>query len=724
MKYTLRVGLALGTLAVGMFLYLKLDRELPSTGQNNKISEIAAEETISSENPVSPTSFAESGFNRFVTESSEEPRIQPVRIEQANGSRKVEVRKPTSPKPRFASLKDKHLAYLRDSEVLESKEGFDRDGNPTRATLVRANHKSFQNFIIRDTLSADKTEVKQSYVYIANHLLVQFKDTIADDDIREFEVKHGIKKSKNLLQENTYLFEYQDLGLAKQDRLEEETAIDPLVAYSTGNSLSYSTRVPNDTLYNTLWGLANNGQDPIGDTPFTPDMDIQADAAWENLTDCSNTIVAVLDTGIDPNHPDLKDNVLPGLSRDYSSANIDDFIDRQAHGTHVAGTIGALGDNQLGITGVCWKAQIIAVKVLGDEGFGTSEMIINGLTYVSQTNAKLMNLSLGGGPPSQLEVNAIATNTSAGKLLVIAAGNENNDNDLQPAYPASYEDPGIISVAALHGGGDLAVFSNFGQTSVDIAAPGQDIVSTIPTSLAPSPNEAYAPLSGTSMASPHVAGAVALFWSYAPDLTAQEVKAELLASSVTGNFSKAVNNSRSMDLNAFMDAVKAKATIQEVGDVIRPTRGSTFSLSLQTEEKYAPIQKIEIFHDEELIGESSGGATSIDIDVPLGFAEAEVFARVTDTQGRQFESQLIALDIDLNKDLTFGDVNALSLAGSASCKLVRVDGDGQEEVLYQASVSDKRSCQKLCDIVGPLVFSTKSEIQCSQGSTVIYQGKN
>ena len=304
-----------------------------------------------------------------------------------------------------------------------------------------------------------------------------------------------------------------------------------------------------------------------------------------------------------------------------------------------------------------------------------------------------------------------------------SSDDENNDNDVAPVYPASYNDPSIISVAALHGGGDLAVFSNFGANTVDIAAPGQDILSTIPTALAPEQNNPYAVLSGTSMASPHVAGAVALFWSYAPDLTAQEVKAELLASSVTGTFNKAVAGSRMMDLNSFMDAVKAKATLSEVGSVIKPENSTQFDIQLSTEARYAAIEKIEILHIEDVIGETAGDSSSVTIDLPLGFAEAEVYARVTDAMGRQYISEAIPLDIDLNKVLSFSDVDGLGLSGSSACKVSKL-GDGGEDILYQANLGSKRECQKFCDVVGPMLYSSKSEIQCSQGSEIIYSAKN
>ena len=633
----------------------------------------------------------------------------------------IKVEKNSDPKV-FKSLKALHLAHIRTSQELGKTEKIDQNGDLLRSTLYKVQNNKHSHYIIKDRIEPSTKKAKTSYVYVANEFVVDFHNKLSKADLHDFQKKHHLHHAKKLGFRNSYKFSFNDVGLKKYEAIEVAMQSDPMIRENEGNSLVYSSKVPNDTLYNTLWGLSNSGTDPINNNVFVEDTDIQADSAWEDMTDCSNTVVAVMDTGADMNHPDLKDNLLPDLARDFtgspSGAN-----DAQGHGTHVAGTIGAVGNNSMGVTGVCWKAKIIPVKVLGDDGTGTLDGILNGYQYIATTDAKVINMSLGGAPPSQMELDAIVANTSQGKLFVIAAGNDNNDNDgADPAYPASYQDANIISVAATHGGGDLAVFSNYGANSVDIAAPGQDIQSTIPTALSQDPNNPYASLSGTSMACPHVAGAVTLFWSYAPELNAQQVKAALLDSSITGSFSKAVADSRSMDLKAFLDEVKAKADIQLEAGTITVSDSTQYSINLSSDESYASITSIDVMIGDEVLGSASSAVENLTIQLPLGMSNAEVYTRVTDSAGRQYISAGVTLDIDLNKVISFVEVDRLALSGSDACTVSKVV-EGSEEKLYEANVENDKKCEKLCDVVGPLLYSSKGEIKCSIGSEVIYDGK-
>ena len=249
------------------------------------------------------------------------------------------------------------------------------------------------------------------------------------------------------------------------------------------------------------------------------DHDIDAPGAWDERTSCAK--VAVLDTGVQTNHPDLKNNLWentkdPSNGRDDDGNGvIDDRIggdlvdgkgsgdDQQGHGTHVAGIIGARGNNDRGIAGLCWSVQIIAVRVLDADGRGTWSTEIAGIDYAIKAGAKVINASFGGPTGSDIVRDAIQRAKNKGILLVAAAGNDGVNADTTPAFPASYPDSNILSVAATTSKDKLASFSNFGATTVDLAAPGDHIASTFWKS-------DYAYMSGTSMATPYVAAAAAM----------------------------------------------------------------------------------------------------------------------------------------------------------------------------------------------------------------------
>jgi subtilisin family serine protease len=316
------------------------------------------------------------------------------------------------------------------------------------------------------------------------------------------------------------------------------------VKYAEPNLRRTFEAVPNDPRFGELWGLHNTGQGG-----GVADADIDAPEAWDMTRGSSNVVVAVLDTGIDASHPDLVGNLwnnpgeVPGDGIDNdNNGYIDDTYgwdmfdddavpqDDVAHGTHVAGTIGAVGDNSVGITGVNWDVSLMVLKI-GDATGIPSASIISAIQYVTTMkqngiNVVVSNNSYGGYGFSQAEQDAIAANNAAGVLFVAAAGNDAIDNDVLPAYPASYNVANILAVAATDRGDSLAYFSNRGVNNVDLGAPGVEILSTVPAFEDPS---GYAFFDGTSMASPHVAGAVALLASAGGSISHLEMKNYILA---------------------------------------------------------------------------------------------------------------------------------------------------------------------------------------------------
>lgn len=309
-----------------------------------------------------------------------------------------------------------------------------------------------------------------------------------------------------------------------------------LVEYCEENRMVYLDAYPNDPQYSSLWALEQRN-----------DVDIDASEAWDLHRGSKNTIVAVIDTGIDYTHPDLVGNIwvnpreIPGNGLDddkngyiddihgiNSALGTGDPLDDHGHGTHVAGIIGAKGNNAIGIVGVNWDVSIIGVKFLGSGGGGTLYDAIRGIDYVTDLkkyrgiDVILSNNSWGGTFYSVAIQDAILRANEAGVLFVAAAGNAGSNNDLYPHYPATYAVPNVISVGALDTEGNLATFSNYGGATVHIAAPGQSILSTLP-------GNRYMSLSGTSMAAPFVSAALALMKSFNPTLSHLALKDRLLA---------------------------------------------------------------------------------------------------------------------------------------------------------------------------------------------------
>lgn len=316
-----------------------------------------------------------------------------------------------------------------------------------------------------------------------------------------------------------------------------------LVEYVEFNHLRYIDAIPNDPQTPTMWGLDNRGQ-----TGGTVDADIDAPEAWDITTGDSSLVIAVIDSGTDLTHEDLAPNLwtnpgeIPGNGIDDDgngyiddvfgwdfSRNDNDPTDDEAacggHGSHTAGTIGAAGNNGVGITGINWTVKIMSLKAartqLGIFCSLADSATLQAIEYAAANGAMLSNNSYGGGSPNQAVEDAIR----ASRLLFIAAaGNEGNNNDNNPSYPASYQLDNIISVAATDHNDNMAGFSNFGVNSVDLGAPGVNILSTVPGS------NYDGSFSGTSMASPHVVGVAGLLLANDPTLTPNELKWRLLQS--------------------------------------------------------------------------------------------------------------------------------------------------------------------------------------------------
>ena len=320
---------------------------------------------------------------------------------------------------------------------------------------------------------------------------------------------------------------------------------DARVMYAEGNEIirlpetvdGEETGEPND-LDDKLWGLNNTGQ-----TGGTAGADISAVDAWKVTTGDSSAngpLIAVIDTGVDYNHPDLKANIfvnageIPGNGiDDDNNGVIDDVngynayadngdpLDGHSHGTHCAGTIGAVGNNGIGVTGVMQNARILPVKIFSDSGSTSTDAIVRGIVYAGKMGADITSNSWGGGQRSQAIYDAFAGNPA---LHVIAAGNSNYDNDKRDNFPSNYDLDNIVAVAATTSKDERSSFSQWGANNVDVAAPGSGIWSTIP-------GGRYGNKSGTSMATPHVSGVAGLIASAYPGASNAEIKDRLIRGS-------------------------------------------------------------------------------------------------------------------------------------------------------------------------------------------------
>jgi subtilisin family serine protease len=400
-------------------------------------------------------------------------------------------------------------------------------------------------------LAANSLSFAEQLEYKSGSVIVRFKDPGTSTTAKNNIINTALNRTGNRVKSEFSVVKGLTLVQLPAD-INVDNAIAALkqsssVAYAVPNYRREIFLVPNDTSFNNLWAMRN-----IGQTGGKTGADISAVAAWDFSTGSSSSIVAVTDTGTDYTHPDLAANMwhnpseIPGNGiDDDGDGYVDDYygvdtgdsdgdpMDDSAdpnHGTHVSGTIGAVGNNNRGVTGVCWNVKIMAVKIADSNGILWDDAIIRGIQYAVSKGVKVINASWGGPGFDQALYDAIASARDAGILFVAAAGNSNGNSDASPIYPAAFNLDNIISVMATDDTDQRSYYSNYGLISVDLGAPGgaqqyehdpRGIYSTIP-------GNQYDYYQGTSMASPHVAGACALLLSIDPTLTYSQVRQILL----------------------------------------------------------------------------------------------------------------------------------------------------------------------------------------------------
>lgn len=334
--------------------------------------------------------------------------------------------------------------------------------------------------------------------YVPGEIIVKFKPGVISkaSDASRKTARAGIasKEKRRFRTANIHHLQIADPNVTVEEAIKRLKS-DPDVEYAEPNYIYRTMATPNDPGFGQLWGLQNIGQ-VVNGSAGSPDSDMDAPEAWSLQTGSSGVVIAVVDSGVDYNHPDLSANIwtntgetscIDGIDNDGNGYIDDcrgwDFVDNDkdpmdfnGHGTHVAGTIAAVGNNAVGVTGVNWTARIMPLRAFHTLGWGETVEAIAAIEYANDMGAHIINNSWGGVGFSRALKDVIDASTA---VVVCAAGNDGADNDTTPVYPASYSSSNIISVAATDQNDNLASFSNYGATSVDVAAPGVYIYSTI-----------------------------------------------------------------------------------------------------------------------------------------------------------------------------------------------------------------------------------------------------
>jgi len=399
----------------------------------------------------------------------------------------------------------------------------------------------------KKTVTVEDISLSETRSLGAPEILVKFKSGVTQDAIDRLTAERNDRVEDRI--ENIEGWEaIDDFDNADAATLVKEYQQLPEVEYAEPNyeinldeaeAGSLVPILPHDPQFTDQWALSNSGQ-----RGGKKGADISATLAWAKTTGSEDVVVAVLDTGVDYNHEDLTENMwrrpekmepyhdteLGTIDDEFGYNAIDgsDPMDDNGHGTHCAGIIGAEGENNLGIAGVNWKVQIMPLKFMNAGGSGSTKDAIEAINYVidrkrAGVNVRIISASWGSTQKSRALGEVIRKAYENDILFVAAAGNSSVDNDRNPHYPSSYDSPNVVSVAALDRHDALASFSNYGAKSVAIAAPGVDILSTWL-------GNAYEEKSGTSMATPVVSGVAALILAEHPQMSVDDLKKKLLAS--------------------------------------------------------------------------------------------------------------------------------------------------------------------------------------------------
>lgn len=516
---------------------------------------------------------------------------------------------------------DERGAYRTDSLLVVYKQG-----------VSLSEKRSVRNLVLARIKDRDSDEIDDNYRHLMQGRLAKYA-------IGNLSVKQALQKLRN----------------------------HPAVEYAEPDYIRYASVIPDDPDFSQLWGLHNTGQ-----TGGVADADIDAPEAWDISTGSKDIIVGVIDTGVDHSHPDLNDNIwinpgeIPdngvdddgnGYIDDVHGINaitdVGDPMDDEGHGSHVSGTIGATGNNGVGVVGVNHQVSIAGCKFLSAAGTGSTSDAIKCIDYMvglrqAGNNIRILNNSWGGGGFSQALSDAIDGSEAADILFVAAAGNDAVDNDVNPSYPSNYEHESVLAVASTNASDEMSWFSQWGLTSVDMGAPGSAIVSTLP-------GGGYGSASGTSMAAPHVAGAAALVLSVNPDLNAVELK-QLLMDSGDDNAALTGKTVSGKRLNAFRALEDAdpqpgfRISVSPVNTSIEAGETATYDFTLTSVAEWDGVVSLALDSDLAAASLSTdtampGDSFSLSVPTEADTAWGDYSFTVTGTSGELEKSQTVGLNV-------------------------------------------------------------------------------
>jgi subtilisin family serine protease len=559
-------------------------------------------------------------------------------------------------------------------------------------------------YLIVEEVQNVRTGTKYKRIKHGHLLIVDIADLDTDEAKRNVIQDHPdlevIKTNESL---KRLIVRLKNPSLATYMRLQRELANSPDVSTVESDYLVYPLKAANDSFFGQQQGLTRIG----------------ATKTWDYATDCSGVKVAVIDSGVDVDHPDLKANTLLAESKDLTGIGTLDDRD-SGHGSHVAGIIGAVGNNASGIAGICWTAKVIHIRVFRPNENPGIAILGEAIAYAVNNGAKVVNMSLTSFVHPQSPYNApMALAERKGALLAVAAGNQSKNNDIEPHMPASHTSPNIISVAASTPSDTLASFSNFGS-NVDIAAPGTSILSTYPLNL-PSSAPGYEYLQGTSMAAPFVAGALAAFWAQDPSMSPALVKKSLLDSAAVAAGLSKIAGSRRMDLFGFMKRVPPKVATDRFGDMTFIS-DRLYEVDISSTKLITGIDKV-VIRDTlgNVLGEATADSTTVKFKAPEG---STLVMTTVDQLGNSSDKEItIGVVSQKDRDKFLSAQGTATAAGKVLCT-INVVKDGIEQVYNSVNMESEFACQKYCAIYGPLVLAELKIGTCGIAGKAFFSALN